>query len=496
MEENTNGELTFKMIWLKVKKSAVRMLVYGIITLIVVGGILGICDIFVSQSQYETRITYYYSGAELGNDPWGGKEDVVSDIKSASNVSSALESLQYSDEEKDALVNLVVRNLNIIATVANEVLDEAGGVVSADYNYRIVLSQDPAIDKLLKSRNDYNNIVSAVTTNYIDNFKKKFSFGTSLTQLAIVDNYNAFQKFNAIKSYMNAFSEESNTWAQKAPGFISTTQNMSFKSLNARIQAIDLKLDNYLNFILFNGINVHGETKYIDLKLKEASDQIAIYEEEIKSLNEVLSLLMQNNVASLPSTGNTIVVTPPDTKAVTQAISLAITNKTLAETEKNVWENYKNYFNTQDFLSKTEEERKTLSDAAAALEKEVIQEYNTIMDSYKKMIEEYNTGYNVSSLVRMTAVPTQATNSPITTRIAVVVELVALLLAVIVAIIVTSKKGAMVLKRKALEEQAQVVLIENQKENAPNAIEQKESDKDEKEDVAEKSEEADDDSKQ
>ena len=54
----------------------------------------------------------------------------------------------------------------------------------------------------------------------------------------------------------------------------------------------------------------------------------------------------------------------------------------------------------------------------------------------------------------------------------------------------------MVLKRKALEEQAQVVLIENQKENAPNAIEQKESDKDEKEDVAEKSEEADDDSKQ
>ena len=51
MEENINSELTFKKIWQQIKKSGVRIIVYAFIALIVCGGILGICDIFVSQSQ-------------------------------------------------------------------------------------------------------------------------------------------------------------------------------------------------------------------------------------------------------------------------------------------------------------------------------------------------------------------------------------------------------------------------------------------------------------
>ena len=58
MEENINDELTFKKIWEHIKKSAVRIIVYAVIALIVSGGILGMCDIFVSQSQYEVNVTY------------------------------------------------------------------------------------------------------------------------------------------------------------------------------------------------------------------------------------------------------------------------------------------------------------------------------------------------------------------------------------------------------------------------------------------------------
>ncbi len=96
MEENNNGELTFKMIWQRIKESGVRIIVYCLIAVIVMGGILGVCDIFVSQSQYETNVTYFYSGVEDGKDPWGGSTDVISDIKSVNNVSSALQSLEYS----------------------------------------------------------------------------------------------------------------------------------------------------------------------------------------------------------------------------------------------------------------------------------------------------------------------------------------------------------------------------------------------------------------
>lgn len=461
MEENINEELTFRKIWQQIKKSGVRMIVYAVIALIVCGGILGICDIFVSQSQYETRVTYYYSGAELGENPWGGQEDVISDIKSANNVSTALDKLQYSEEDKDALVSLIIRNLNVLSTVENEVVNETGVVLSANYSYRIVLSQDPSIDKYLKSRNDYNNILSAVTTTHIENFKKKFSFGTSLGNLTVLDSYNAFQKYDTIKGYLNAFSEECNTWSEKAPAFVSTDKDMSFASLNTRIQIASQKLENYLNFVLFNGINAHGETQYVELKLKEASDNIAIYEEEIKSLNEVLALIMQNSDVSLPNSG-TIIVNPPDPKTVTEAISLAVNNKTLAQTDKNSWETRKTYFNTQDFAGKTEEQKKALIGTADSLELDAINEYNALIDIYKSMIEEYNSGYNVNSLVRMTSVPVQATNSPITLKVGLIVELMVLIIAIIVAMLVTSKKGAMKLKRKAAEEGPQdVVLIED-----------------------------------
>ncbi|MDE6362468.1 MAG: hypothetical protein K2L53_05770 [Clostridia bacterium] len=190
---------------------------------------------------------------------------------------------------------------------------------------------------------------------------------------------------------------------------------------------------------------------------------IAIYEEEIKTLNEVLALIMQNKDVNLPNSG-TIIVNPPDPKAVTEAISLAVSNKTLAQTDKNAWETRKTYFNSQDFDSKSEEEKAELINTANALELEAINEYNALIDSYKLMIDEYNSGYNVSSLVRMTSVPTQSTNSLITMKVGLIVELMVLIIAVIVAMLVTSKKGAMVLKKKAAEEQQEVVLIENSQE--------------------------------
>ena len=90
MEENINGELTFKMIWQRIKRSGVRIIVYILIALIVGAGILGLADVIFSKSQFETRITYYYEGVEEGTDPWGGQMDFVNGVKSVSNVSKAL----------------------------------------------------------------------------------------------------------------------------------------------------------------------------------------------------------------------------------------------------------------------------------------------------------------------------------------------------------------------------------------------------------------------
>lgn len=472
MEENNNGELTFKMIWQKIKESGVRIVVYCLIALIVMGGILGVCDIFVSQSQYETNVTYFYSGVESGKDPWGGSVDVISDIKSVSNVSSALQSLEYSDEEIDALVGLIIRNLNIVASTHNEVTAEDGTTLSANYSFRIVLSQNAQIDSHLKSRNDYNNIVNAITTTHINNFKSKYSIGTSLTKLESVDSYNYFKKVSAIDSYLKLMKGEISTWQKMAPDFISTSQNINFATLNARVDGAALKLDSYLNHILFNGIETNNESEYIELRLQAATDLITIYDEEITKQNEVLATLMQNPDTSV-SGGGTVIVTPPDEKVLkvtVDAIAAAIENKRNAQEEKNKWTNYKKYFNESGFNNLSEEQKQSLISTANSLETLVLAEVNAVIDSYKAMIEEYNAGYNVSSLVRVSAVPQQSINSPITMKIGIIVELMTIVIATIVAMFVTSKKGKLNLKRKKnLEEQpeqADVVLISSKNEES------------------------------
>ncbi|MDE5654876.1 MAG: hypothetical protein K2I46_04635 [Clostridia bacterium] len=464
MEENINGELTFRKIWQQIKKSGVRIIVYAIVALIVCGGILGICDIFVSQSQYETSITYYYSGAELGEGPWGGQFDVVADITSVGNVSTALDKLEYSDEEKDALVKLVIKNLSVVSAVDEKVEETTGALLSGTYSYKIVLAQDSDIDKIIKSRNSYNNIVSAITSNHIENFKNKYSFSTTLGKLAVMGNYNAFQNYSIIKGNINVFLEESKMCDEIASSFVSTSQKMSFSMLKNRIENVLLpKLEVYSDFVASNGIDAKNEKDYVNKMLADATSEVTRREKDVEECLEALSALTNGTVGS-PNTG-TIIVNPADPETLNKAIedlNLAKAKRDLAEAEKPFGARFqKDYESAQSFADRSEAEKTTLINSANALVNEVVSEYNSLVDSYKLMIEDYNNGYNVTSLVRMTSVPTQATNSPITLKVGVIIELMVLIVSVIVAMLVTSKKGAMKIKRKMEEEQDQDVVYEN-----------------------------------
>lgn len=465
MEENINGELTFRKIWQQIKKSGVRIIVYAIIALIVCGGILGICDIFVSQSQYETRITYYYSGAELGEGPWGGQIDVVADITSASNVSSALDKLNYSDEVRDELINLVIRNLSVISAV-DEKVDENGVLLSGTYSYRIVLSQNSDIDKIIHSRDSYNNIVSAITSNHIENFKKKYSFSTSLGKIAVTGGYNAFQNYSIIKGNINVFLEEGNMCNKIAPSFVSTNEKMSFGVLLNRIENVLLpKLEAYSDFVASNGIDANNEKDYVNKMLADATSEVARREKDVEECLEALKALT-NGAIDMPSNG-TIIVNPANPETLNKAIedlNLAKSKRDLAQAEKTFWERcQKDYEGAQSFADRSEADKTTLINTANALVNEVVNEYNSLVDSYKVLIEDYNNGYNVTALVRMTSAPKQSTNSPITLRVGLIVEIIVLIISVIVAMLVTSKKGAMRLKKKTEEEQVedQDVVYEN-----------------------------------
>ena len=98
-EQQYADELTFKKIWDSIKRSGVRIIVYVLIGLIIAVGVMGVCNIILTRSQYETKITYYYSGVEDGNDPWGGQMGLVNNIRASSNVRNALAKCGYEDRK-------------------------------------------------------------------------------------------------------------------------------------------------------------------------------------------------------------------------------------------------------------------------------------------------------------------------------------------------------------------------------------------------------------
>ena len=464
MEENINGELTFKKIWQHVKKSGVRIIVYALVALVVCGGILGICDIFVSESQYETNITFYYSGAENGDDPWGGKVDVTAGITSVSNVSAALDKLQYSDEKKDELVGLVIRNLSVVTIAEDEVKSEDNTVLSGNYSYKVVLSQNAKMDKIIEKRNAYNNIVSAVTSNYIETFKARFSLGvSSLDNLTVSDSYNAFQKYTVIKGNVSTLLDVIKICNEKAPAFVSTSEKISFGNLQNRVENVLLpKLDAYSDFVSSNGIDGNKEKEYVSKMLEEAKKEVTLREKDVEVSLSALTALTNGNITS--SNGQ-LIVNPANPEVLNKAIddlNKAKSARDVAVANQNFWERCQSdYENAQSFADKTDDEKNALVNSANALVESVISDYNNLIESYKLMVEEYNASYSVNSLVRMTSAATQSTTSPITLKVGLLVELMVLIIAVIIAMIVTSKRGAMIFKKKQEVEQTQQLVLES-----------------------------------
>lgn len=449
MEENTNGELTFKMIWQRIKRSGVRIIVYVLIALIVGAGILGLADVIFSKSQFETRITYYYEGVEEGTDPWGGQMDFVNGVKSVSNVSKALSiKCGYSEEEVAELLDPVIKNLTVITDTTNVNKNAEEVILNADYNFRIIITQSGEIDKYLNSKNDYYNMVDAITSTYIESFKNKYSYSTDLSAISSVGT-NYLDKYYNIRNLLVIMKSEADSLAAKAPLFESTTANLSFSNLAKRAEALALELDTYKYYIVSNGIDSGSEKSNIDAKVQEYTDRVATYEKNVTTYTTAFEKLCSQSNIIVPSDPSQIYqIVNQQGKEIIDNLIASIDTLTEAQNNLNDWTYYKTCYENANFSSKPEEEKNQIIANADAMEAALIADANAVLAAYQNMIKDYNESYNVQSLVRVTSQATKTKDSPITLVVFVIIEAVVLILAVIIAMGVTAKKGEMILRKK------------------------------------------------
>ncbi len=460
-EEQQNGELTFKMIWQKIKISGVRILVYAMIGIIITAGIMGICSLIVTNSQYETKITYYYSGVEKGDDPWGGQMNLVDDIRSSSNVRNALVKCGYDEATIDVLVDIVIENLSVVPVSINEIKD-GDRVVSNDYNYRIILAQNPALDRKIGSRNEYSTIVDSITTTYIETFKSKYNMTTKLAAIDGVsgESVNTVLNFSSLRQNLNTFAQELKGWAQKAPEFISSSQGVSYSTLASQVASLSIELDRYRTHILTNAIDGNGEKAYIELKLNEYNAETSAYAKQVSDLKEALASIQ--TIITTPGSSQNIGVVIQESQKLQDALLVATDKHAAAMQNQEIWTSYLNDYNANadNFAGKTDEEKKALYDKALLMANGIINDYNALLNSYNEMLKDYNSGYSINSLVRVTSGARQTTFSPITKMMFFIIIAVVIILAVIIAMVVTSKKGAMKIAaltgKKKTEEEDQI----------------------------------------
>lgn len=463
MEESINGELTFRMIWKRIKLSGVRILVYVLIALIVGAGILGVADLIFSKSQFETRITYYYEGVEEGLDPWGGKINFVNGIKSVSNVTAALRECKYNDEEIAALTDPVIKNLAVVVDMTNEKKNSEEIITQAQYNFRIILSQSGEIDKNINSKNDYYNIVSAITSNYIQTFKTQYSYTTHLVPLTVDDTNSFITKYNIVKNALNQFVTEITTLNEISSKYVSPNTNITFGSLLAKATSIEEgSLAAFKDVILSNSVNSGSEQQTVKNNIEKYFSQVQAKEKEVKTLQDTL-----NTISNMPNGGTststgTIVINPPDYKELLATIDKATDELTEARLNYAEWVSYADEYGiTNIVINASDSENKTISMDVAELEESgeevisqakakedvLIEQYNSLISIYKEVIEDYNESANVQNLVGITSQTTKTKDTPVTVLVFIIIEAVLLILAVIVAMGVTAKKGEMILRK-------------------------------------------------
>ena len=184
-EELKTNELTFQKLFDILKRSFVRILIYGLILAILGGGIATIVTIADRDTaEYETIIEYNFAGIEEGKDPFGNNLD-TSRIKSDTIINDALKNMGIT-EKSPQYTQTLRDNISIIGFVSSKTAQELAQGNMPGYfpsRYTIVLTESSQIGF---SRTQYQIFLNELIASYKQYFKDIYNYGKVLS-LSIAD---------------------------------------------------------------------------------------------------------------------------------------------------------------------------------------------------------------------------------------------------------------------------------------------------------------------
>lgn len=459
-----NGSMSFKKLSELFKRSALRILVFVIIALVISTSVLLMIIAFNTEKQYQTKVTFNNKYIESGMSPWNATMDISNNIRSSSSVSDAMRKSGFTEEEITQNLDLVLGNLTVVAVAVPPVANEKVTTEVYAYAYRINL---PKLDGVKWSKEKYTMLLDNITDNFVLNFKETYSVKAYSDSLGNFDSskYNYMQSYDTLMASLIKMEGIINSLSNSTEQYRSTITGKTFNDIKAEAGALRSVLATFNSYMVSTGVSSGSssgtELDFMKSKINTLTGQSKANKEALVSLQAALDTIKQTTSVN---PDGTIVIHGVSSDAQMKIIDNY--NKTLLELRSIDVERIKiggedgtkgdlAQYTTQNglFEAKSEEVKTAERTKAVASINSIKENLAKVTEDLNKTIEDYNEQYLLKSFLKKTAPATEMTTKLVSTMTFLVVEVIVVLAAMTVALIVTSKKGKLNFKKSKEEKE-------------------------------------------
>ncbi|MEG1609008.1 MAG: hypothetical protein RR348_03995, partial [Clostridia bacterium] len=301
-----NGSLSFKKVSDLFKRSALRILIYVLIAVIVSTSLLLMVMAFKTDKQYQSKITFNNKHIEEGMSPWNATMDITNTLRSSSAVSEAMRKSGFSEEVITENLGKVLAGLAVESIAAPiEKKDEKPTTEVYAYAYRITL---PHIDGVKWTKESYTMLLDNIVDTFVATFKSTYSIKSYSDSLANFDvsKYNYFQSYDSLRASLVKMETIVSSMSDMAEGYRASSTGKTFNDIKAEALALESSLMTFNSFMVSSGVSSGSasgsEIDFITQKITDLKAQSTPLKASLTSLEQVIKDTKQTIVVNANGT--------------------------------------------------------------------------------------------------------------------------------------------------------------------------------------------------
>lgn len=448
-----NNEISFKSIWLKIKKAGVRIVVYSIVTVIVLTAVLGVVSIIPNGSNYNAKIMFTNEYANEGMSPWNTKFNPSGEIKSSYVVNQALENIGLNEEQRIKLLPKVIVGLSVTADFDANTDSDLNS-----FSFTVTLADDKDLGLGSKKMQELLDNVCDV---FIKNYKDKYSFDNFAQSVSAdtVKKYNFIQAVDTLENNMNGAINVAQSLAKINPTFRATESKMNFSDIVAELNANKTKLVALKAYLTETGVQssqtaTSSEVAYLKQIENEKQSEIDSLTSMISSATASLDKLANGLGNIKVSQDGTLIYDDTNYVAlVNQLLDLEAQKAAASKRLSIVEEMQLGYGPTSVFSTSTDEQKASMIANAENMVANIASELENTNKKLNDAIAEYNDVENLKNAVVKLRSAKAISIEGLGVKTIIIADVAAVIVAFVIALIVTDVK----LKKKATASSTKVV---------------------------------------